>query len=48
MGHQVVVVGLALEGTAKGTKERLQLGDGGQGALGEEGELQTLCGRFLI
>lgn len=44
----MVVGGVALEGTAKRTKERQQLGNGGQGALSEEGELQMLRGRFLI
>lgn len=47
VGHKVAVGRVALEGTAKGTEERQQLGDGGQGALSEEGELQMLCGRFL-
>lgn len=43
----MAVGGRALEGTAKGAKERQQLGDGGQGVLSEEGELQMVCGRFL-
>ena len=47
VGRRVGVRGRALEGAAKGAKERQQLGDGGQRALGEEGKLQTLCGRFL-
>lgn len=44
----MVVGGVALEGAAKGTEERQKLGNGGQGALSEEGELQAVCGRFLI
>lgn len=47
VGHKVAVGRVALEGTAEGAEERQQLGDGGQGALSEEGELQMLCGRFL-
>lgn len=47
MGHRVGGEGRALEGTAKGAKERHQLCDGGQGPLSEEGELKMLCGRFL-
>lgn len=47
MGHGVTVRGRGLEGTAKGAKERQQLGDGGQRPLSEEGELQMLRGRFL-
>lgn len=47
VGHRVAVGRRALEGTAKGLQERQKLGDGGQGALGEEGELQMVCGRFL-
>ena len=43
----MAVRGRNLEGTAKGAKKRQQLGDGAQGALSEEGELQTLCGRLL-
>ena len=35
----MAVVGVGLEGTAKGAEERQQLGDGGQGALSQEGEL---------
>lgn len=31
----------------KGAKERQQLGDGGEGALREEGELQMLSRSFL-
>lgn len=44
----MVIGGVGLEGTAKRMKERQQLGNGGQGALSEEGEFQRLCGRFLI
>lgn len=43
----MAVGGRALERTAKGAKERQQLGDRVQGALSEKGELQMLCGRFL-
>lgn len=39
--------GRGLERTAKCAQERQQLGDGGQRALSEEGELQMLCGGFL-
>lgn len=35
---------LALEGAAESVEERQQLGDGGQGTLGQEGELQVLRG----
>lgn len=47
MGYGTAVGRRALEGAAKGAEERPQLGDGGQGALGEEGELQRLRGGFL-
>lgn len=36
--------GTGVERGAKGAKERQQLGDGGEGVLSEEGELQGICG----
>lgn len=38
---------LALEGAAESVEEWQQLGDGGEGTLGQEGELQGLRGRLL-
>lgn len=45
--HAVATKGRSLEGTAEGAKKRQQLGDGAQGALGEEGKRQRLRRRFL-
>lgn len=47
VGHGVAIRRRSLEGTAKGAKERQQLGDGAEGALGEERKLQMLRGWFL-
>lgn len=47
VGHEMAVRRLALEGAAESVEERQQLGDGGQGTLSQEGELQVLRGRLL-
>lgn len=47
VGSRLAGGGRGLEGAAKGVKERQQLGDGGQGALSEEGKLQVIRGGLL-
>lgn len=48
VGHEMAVRRLALEGAAESVEKRQELGDGGQGALSQEGELQGLRGRLLV